>query len=313
MTESFKVIRTASGCVSSISLIEKLKKSDIYVIGTDCDPLSIGLELSDKSYVVPRGNDEKFIDEMLKICKKEKPDMIISGPEEEIIKFSKNKQKFDELGVILLMPNYESVKVCMDKLQTNKMFRKINIPVPRIFRDISKVHYPCIIKPNSGRGGRDIYIPSDEKELRFYYKKIKNPIIQEFVEGEEYSIDTFSDIDGNVLSVVPRKRLSTESGISVKSVTVYNPKIIEYTRRILEELKLFGPSCIQCIKDKSGTPKFIEVNPRFGGGSILSIESDPSIFENLLKILKKQKAVPSKGFKDENLMLRYYKELFLKK
>ena len=68
MKHSIKIIRTASGCLSAISLIKELREQGVYVIGTDCEPLSTGLELCNRGYVVPRGNAGNFIDEMIKIC-----------------------------------------------------------------------------------------------------------------------------------------------------------------------------------------------------------------------------------------------------
>ena len=73
-----------------------------------------------------------------------------------------------------------------------------------------------------------------------------------------------------------------------------------------------GPSCIQCIKNESGV-KFIEINNRFGGGSILSIHACKSIIDNLIKIAKNEKPVKDFEFKEELTMLRYYDEIFLEK
>jgi carbamoyl-phosphate synthase large subunit len=305
-----KVIRTAAGCLSSMALINEMKKNNVSVIATDCNPCSIGLHLCDKGYVVPKGDDPKFIKEIIKICENEKPNAIISGPEEEVINFSREKDLFDELGILLLCPNYESVGICMDKVKTNNALSKLNIPVPEIYNE-SEIVFPCIIKPRSGRGGRGIYKIENEDDFNFFKTKVDNLMIQEFVDGEEYTIDTFADRDGTPLSVIPRLRLLTESGISVKGMTVNDLKIIEYCKKIVKELRLFGPSCIQCIKDKQGDVKFLEINPRFGGGSVLSIKSDPTIMQNLIKIIKGEKPMPSKGFKEGLVMIRYYSELFL--
>ncbi|MHB8105274.1 MAG: ATP-grasp domain-containing protein [Dehalococcoidales bacterium] len=304
-----KVIRSAVGCLSAIALVNELKAAGVKVVGIDCDPLAVGLRLCDKSYVVPRGDDPAFLKAILDICDKEKPDAIISGPEEEILTLSKNKDSFKQRNVLVLCPDYATVVTCADKLKINQAFKNLGIPIPQIY-DKTAPKFPCIIKPRFGRGGRGVYKVENPGELEFYRKKVTNPVIQEYIEGTEYTIDILADLDGNPLSIVPRARLQVESGISVRGQTVYDKEAIALAGKIVKELKLIGPSCIQCIKNDGGI-KFTEINPRFGGGSILSIKADPGIIPNLIKIIKGDAPVPSKGFKQGLTMLRYYNEVFL--
>jgi len=303
------VIRSAVGCLSAMALIKELQKENVKVIGIDCNPLSAGLYLCDKGYVAPKGDDPKFLDEILKICKIEKPNAILSGPEEEILVLSKNKKLFEELKILVLCPSYDTVKVCVDKAKTYRVFERYGIPTPRMYRK-DDVEFPCVVKPRFGRGGKAVFKVNDMDELSLYLKKVSDPLIQEYVEGIEYSVDTFADLDANPLSIVPRIRIKVESGITVKGMTIYDEKIIECCEKIVEKLKLIGPACIQCIKDNDGTVKFTDINPRFGGGSILSIKADPTIIPNLIRIIKGEPPVPSDGFKEGLIMLRYYSEVF---
>ena len=77
----------------------------------------------------------------------------------------------------------------------------------------------------------------------------------------EYTIDVFSDMKSNVLSVVPRIRLQTKAGISTKGKIVRDKYIEAQCRKLAKFLKLKGPSCIQMKEDEKRNPKFIEVNP----------------------------------------------------
>lgn len=305
------IIRTAAGCFSAVGLIKELKRKGARVIGTDCNLLSPGFYFCDKRYVIPKGNNPNFLKEVLKICDVEKPDVIISGPEEEILKLSKNKKLFEKKNILVLVPDYKNVKICVDKLATFDFFKKEKVPTPKIYNK-DDIKFPAIIKPRFGRGSRQIFKIENKSELDFYIKKIQDPILQEFVDGVEYTIDIFSDLKGESLSIVPRKRIQVESGISMIGKTIYDKKIIDFCEKIVKKLKLIGPSCIQCIKNKQGI-KFIEINPRFGGGSILSIKADSTIISNLIKIIKKKKPIKSKGFKKGLTMLRYYAEVYTKK
>lgn len=303
------ILRTSVGCTAAIGLIKKLRKRKIRIVGIDCEPLSAGFTFCDKSYVVPKWSSPRFLKEILRICDIEKPKVIISGPEEELLLLSKNKELFEKKGVLVLTPEYETVRICADKFFTHEFFKKENIPVPEVYRNKRDIKFPIIIKPRFGRGGVQVFKVCDKDELKFYLKKVKDPIFQEFIDGTEYTIDIFADLDGKPLSVVPRVRIQVESGISMKGKTVFNKEIMDYCREITEKLKLSGPSCIQCIKNKK-TLKFIEINPRFGGGSILSIKADLTVIPNLIKIIKGLKPKSSKGFKRGLVMLRYYSEIY---
>ncbi len=311
MKKKIKIIRSAVGSMPSMGLIKELQKAGVEVIGIDSNPLSAGFCFLRKSYVVPCGNDPDFIRKILDIIDIEKPDAIISGPEEELIPLSKNKAVIEKRGALLLCPDYRYVRICADKMKTAEAFKRMGIPAPEIF-DLDTVKLPCVIKPRFGRGSADIHIIKDKKDLDFYFKKNRDFIIQEFIEGDEYTVDILADRDGSALSVIPRLRFGVESGVSIKGRTVYDDEIIQYSRKIAKGLRLFGPSCIQCIKNKDGV-KFIEVNTRFGGGSILSIKADPFIVSNLIKIIKREKPAPGRGFKEGLTMLRYYSEVFIPK
>lgn len=302
------IIRTAVGCPAAIGLIKELRKRKIKVIGTDCNPLSAGFYFCDKSYVVPKGNEPRFLKEILKICDIEKPKAIISGPEEEVLTLSRNKKIFEKRGVVVLVPDYKSAKICTDKIATYKFFKKENIPTPKIFNK-DNVKFPIIIKPRFGRGSSQVFKIKNRNELEFYLKRIKNPILQEFINGIECTVDIFSDLEGKPLSIIPRVRIQVESGISMKSRTIYDEEIINWCKKIAKKLKLIGPSCIQCIKSKEGL-KFTEINLRFGGGSILAIKADPTIILNLIRMIKGEKPIESKKLKEGLTMLRYYSEVY---
>jgi carbamoyl-phosphate synthase large subunit len=160
-----------------------------------------------------------------------------------------------------------------------------------------------------GRGSANVFKVENQEGLQEALAVVKDPIIQEYVQGDEYSIDVLSDRLGNAVSVVPRKRLATESGISVKGVTVKDGELIDYAKNISKELKLFGPSCIQCIKGRA--VNFIEINLRFGGGSILSMHADENVLQNLVRIINDEKTIPAGGFKEGLIMLRHYSERFV--
>jgi carbamoyl-phosphate synthase large subunit len=59
--------------------------------------------------------------------------------------------------------------------------------------------------------------------------------------------------------------------------------------------------------------KFIEINPRFGGGAPLSIKAGANFPKWILQELSDKKTnIRSDGFEDDLIMLRYDSEVWLK-
>ena len=83
--------------------------------------------------------------------------------------------------------------------------------------------------------------------------------------------------------------------------------------KVVELLKA-GPGLItiQCFLTPSGGIKFIEINPRFGGGAPLAIEAGANFPKWIFQQLTGHKPkIGWAGFKDKLIMLRYDSEVWL--
>jgi carbamoyl-phosphate synthase large subunit len=64
---------------------------------------------------------------------------------------------------------------------------------------------------------------------------------------------------------VPRERMKTDSGIAVTARTVDVPEVIEFARRVAEEIGVRYVANVQFKRAADGVFKLLEVNPRFPG------------------------------------------------
>jgi len=285
------------------------------VISVDINPLSAGLYVSDKHYPVPSSSDQNFIPAVLEICKKEDIKLLIPTRDGELLLFAKSKDKFEKQGIHIMVSNPGVIEICNDKYRFYQFLTKNNIPTPKTYLpnqlDFSSIHYPLLVKSRYGSGSKGLFKVENAEELQFFVNYVPNPVIQEFANGNEYTVDLFSDFNGNVLTVVPRERIETFCGESYKGKTVKDTQIIEYAKNLAEKLGTIGHITIQCIKNDNRL-KFIEVNPRFGGGAILGIKSGANTPLLLIKLILGKRIEPQIGeFKDNFIMLRYTKDLFI--
>ena len=100
---------------------------------------------------------------------------------------------------------------------------------------------------------------------------VKGPVVQEYLDGPEFTIDMLCDFQGQPLSIVPRERVVIRAGVIDRGRTVRDYRLIDLARAIARvALPLAGPVNVQC-RMVEGWPIVFEINPRFSGGIPLTI------------------------------------------
>ncbi|MFB5252946.1 ATP-grasp domain-containing protein [Bacillus mycoides] len=276
------ILFTSSG--RRVALIKKFKevfeqeKMNGNIITADLKETAPTIYFSDKHFVVPRVNEKGYIDELLKICRSEGIKLIIPLIDTELILLANNAKVFESIGVKVLVSSMELNKIANNKKYTYNFFVSNNIPTPRVYSDeeIERKEYqfPLLIKPYDGSSSKGVTKIMNEKELEFFKEYIPNAMIQEYVSGEEYTIDIMVDFYGNIKTIVPRLRIETRAGEVSKGMTKKDNEIIKAAESVIKALpNPVGCITLQCFKKEDGQITFIEINPRFGGGIPLSIEA----------------------------------------
>ncbi|NMA73276.1 MAG: ATP-grasp domain-containing protein [Bacteroidales bacterium] len=241
------------------------------IIGIDIDNKSAGLYNVNKSYIVPKYSEANCFECIEKIVEDENIDLVFPSVNEGLIEWSTRKKYFyDKFNTKIMISDANVINICVDKWNTYKFFVENNIPTPKS----SLLLEYDLIKPRVGRGSVGIKLKNDVDDNY----NMEGNISQEIVTGEEYTIDILCDFNSKPIYIVPRKRVGVESGVSVKGVTIYDEKIINYCKIIVDRLKPIGIINVQCFKNGDGI-FFIEINPRIGGGSSLSFASTGNWFK----------------------------------
>lgn len=287
---------------------EKLKINS-KIIAADMSDTAPALYFSDKYYLIPPISDRMYIGTIINICQKEDISLVIPTIDTELIILSKNKEYIEsKTSAKVLISSYDVISCCRDKNKTHAFLKNNKFGVPKIINDnqINKenIKFPLFIKPKSGSSSINAFKVNNQNELTFFQSYIKDYIIQEFLFGDEYTIDAFLDFNSNIISVVPRLRIATRSGEISKGRIVKDQEIIKDICRLLEIMKPIGHITIQCIKTEKGI-KYIEINPRFGGGAPMSIQSGADSCENLYRLLKGENLEYNENYRDNIMFLRF--------
>jgi carbamoyl-phosphate synthase large subunit len=326
MKDTLNILFTCIG--RRVSLLKSFRhaarqlKVTASVFGTDTSELSSALQLCDRGFSVKPITHSGYIKQLLSITKTYKVKLLVPTVDLDLKLLSQNRSKFSALGCRVLVSPPEVIDICQDKRKTYRFLVKNGFETPltmSIRSALSKqnaqgnLHWPCFLKPWDGYASRGNAVVKNRQELLFFAKRIPNAICQEFIEGTEYTCDVYVDFNMKVRCVLPRRRIETRAGEVSKGQVNKHPRIICESARLVETLGA-GPGVVtlQLFLTPGDKIKFIEINPRFGGGVPLSIKAGANFPKWILQELLGEKPnIHFDGFKDNLIMLRYDSEIWL--
>jgi carbamoyl-phosphate synthase large subunit len=218
--------------------------------------------------------------------------------------------KLAELFPNLYIPisKEEINRIMFDKILANEWFLENKFPVP-----LKGDEFPLIAKPSKGSASRGIIILNDLCDIDYFNSKNQKEdfLLQKFIFGTEYTSDCYISKSGKIISVVPRKRLEVTSGEATKTITVRDTEIIEMSKEILIRGSFLGPITIQFIRDNITSITYImEINPRFGGGVLASIEAGADSTQVLIDELLSLPIAENNEWKENLIMTRSFRETY---
>lgn len=279
------------------------------IIAVDCMNDAPALFFADKKYKIPRIGDSEYISSIIDICNHEKIDLIVPTIDTELLILSQEKDTIEKkTSAKVLISSENVIKICRDKINTQKFFEENGFGVPKQIQteDIKNgnIQFPIFIKPLDGSSSINTFKVNNFNELNFFNEYIEKPIIQEYMTGEEYTVDCFLDFAGNIITIVPRRRIATRSGEISKGRIVKDREIINDITKLLKKINPVGQITIQCMKTLEGI-KYIEINPRFGGGAPMSIKAGADSCENLYRLLNNEILHYNEDYRDNIIFCRF--------
>ena len=197
--------------------------------------------------------------------------------------------------------------LCLDKKKFEQALQNHDY-YPNVEKD-----KPVILKPIQGANSKGLHRFSYEDYLKYKDEYKGTHVAQRCIEGFEISVDAYFNKFSKMIDSVPRKRVEVQGGEVSRSTTLPRNAygVSELTKQVGERFGIVGPACAQYIVDNN-KPYIMEINARFGGGVILSLEAG---FDQI-KLLKEEwvdgkLCLPEQHDWKSNLsMTRYFQEYF---
>ena len=290
------------------------------VFGTDTTELSPALQCCDQGFLTRPVQEPHYREQLHTIVQSRRIDLIVPTVDLDLALLAEARERWAtryDCRVLVSAPAV--IGLCQDKRRTARFLERHGFGVPRtvsprrILDGTIRLPWPCLVKPWDGYAGRANRLAHNREELRFFSRRIPHAICQPFIEGTEYTCDAYVDGRGECRCVVPRQRMEVRAGEVSKARIVKDLALMEEVARLVTTMGA-GPGVVtvQVIVTPDRERVFIEINPRFGGGAPLSIQSGADFpYWLLAEMAGRRPRIQWDGFAHGLTMLRYDDELWV--
>ncbi|WP_433729559.1 ATP-grasp domain-containing protein [Nocardia sp. CA-129566] len=268
---------TGVGGQPGFDLARRLLQLGCEVIGTDADANANGLILPGITahQSIPSA-DPRYATDLLGLCRDLAPDAVLSGVESELPQLLAMRPELNELGVRTWLPPQHAIRASLDKARFAAVLTEYHIPTPRTWLpdQLATIPDDCplVVKPRHGQGSQNILFCRTRRQARTLCEVVAEPVVQEYVDGREFTADCLVDRNGRA-SVILRYRLLTKGGLSMVSRTFHDQEVTDIVAAALAAVGAVGLCCVQgFVRDKTAGPRVVltEMNARAAGGFLLA-------------------------------------------
>ena len=210
---------------------------------------------------IPFVDDVNFIQKINDIIEKYDIDLIVPAHDSVVLKLSQN---FDKINAIVVTSSAFACDICRSKKKTYELFKNI-LPIPKIyeFDKVSEKDFPLFLKPDVGQGAKGTKKVNNIDELKSNYTS--DHLILEYLPGEEYTIDCFTNYKGELIYCSGRERARILNGISVNCKEVFDDDFLILAKKINQKLEMNGAWFFQLKRRKNGELVLMEIATRIAG------------------------------------------------
>lgn len=256
------------------------------------DPGSPAFLKADKATVSPLIYSENYIPFLIKYCRENEIRAIMSCFDVDLPILAKNKKKFLDNGVKVVVADEWFVEICNDKWKTYKFLKNNGFTVPKTYLGtvsikkairMGEVCFPIMVKPRWGMGSIAIYEAEDINELMVLFNKTKKEIMKSYLKyessvysnecvifqeklmGQECGMDIINDLNGNYQNCIVKKKYAMRAGETDSAITIEEEVAVDIGKKISAISR--HPANLDVDFFINNNQYYIlEMNARFGGG-----------------------------------------------
>jgi biotin carboxylase len=283
-----------------IPIIQKAKQMGVYSIVADFDKDAPGLLFADEKAIVSTIDLLKVLD----VAKEKKVDGILTTSD-----FPVNVVANVSAQLNLNSMSVDVANLCTNKYLQREFFKENGIKVPFFklisnpdeLKDIS--NFPVIIKPIDSSASRGVKKVHNTADLKTYYEKAlsyskqSKVIVEDFITGREFSVETFTQNHKTTIIAITEKLTKGEDkGFFVEDTHIIPARLNDIETKLIQDQVLLAIKAMNInncpthteVKLNENGATIIEMACRLGGDYITSdlvpLATGVDMLENLISI-----------------------------
>ncbi len=255
---------------------------------------------------------DEFIDFMVEKVKELKPPdgepYVLMPVHKETWLIAEHRERF-EPHISVPLTSHENMSRTHDKGQLAILAEQLGIRIPgtrqfssvdELYRAVPEIEFPVFLKVREGASGVGLKKCLTPEELTGTFKEFVEgyrlepehyPLVQQFVEGDDYCVTVLFDRGTCVAKMTYRnvRAFPRDTGAGALRETVRLPEAEAAAERLLGGLGWHGMAEVDFRVGDDGVAYLIEVNPRFFGGLSQAIAANVDYPHLLFRIASGEK------------------------
>ena len=342
------VLVTCAGGVISPSQIGSLRDNPdgrpIRVVATDAAVPCVAQYLADKFYQVPFGSSPDYVERLLDICKRESVEVVFPASHEEALVLAKNRELFEDVGTVIAVSKFPVLELACNKKLAYQKLKDAGLPCADFYtvksfgafeEAASKLGIDSrmvVMKTLVSRGGRGTRILTKESIVGLLLNEkpgfleqnygvvsqmlqgvddahFPELVLMEYLPGKIVSVDFLAKA-GKALIVVPKIRVFGNASQTLVGRVHRDVGVEESIAKISEAFGFDYNINIEMAYSSEGVALPFDFNPRIAASVAFCSAAGANLIYYALKMALGEE-VPKVEVKDNVMMLRYFKELYV--
>lgn len=234
---------------------------EVQLFGAGTKSNILGKAVFEDWHPIPSVTEPDWLKHLTELCKQLEIDYVIPAHDDVLMALVRNAR---QIPARVIAPPRDTCEISRSKRATYDRLAG-SVRVPRLFSHEEIHTFPIFVKPDCGQGSQGAVRVDDVVGLAVALRSIQEPLLCEYLPGEEFTVDCFSDRDRGILFAGARQRLSVRNGIAVHTRTVDLPEALVIAQRISSIVKLHGAWFFQLKRAWDGELTLLEFAPRIAG------------------------------------------------
>jgi carbamoyl-phosphate synthase large subunit len=252
-----------AGTEIGLEINEALRQSkEVQLFGAGVRESSHAPFAFERFHALPSVHEPDWLIALTVLCRQLAIDYIFPAHDDVVVALARQQE---QIPAVVLTSSLETCLTTRSKRATYTALQRV-IRVPKLFAlPPLASDYPVFVKPDCSQGSQGATLVHSVAALASATSQLVDPLVCEYLPGDEYTIDCFSDRDHGLLFAGARERRRMRNGISVNTMSVFLEGVEDIARKIQSNLKMCGAWFFQLKRAANGELTLLEVAPRLAG------------------------------------------------